>query len=292
MKISVFSDLHLESNRFDPSMFLYAGEHSEVIVLAGDIVNAKTYYLLGAIRSLVPKHVHILFTAGNHEYYGCVSLKDHRSMLRKYCEKNNIVFLDRQTFEYDGHLFIGATGWSNLQAYRNEAISNVWDVEDSVGKGIADFSEYVIADWNVEKMKHQSSIDKWYIKKQLRVAQYEKLVPVVVTHFPPLEALNNIKFDISPLSAYFVNNWHDMVGFDGGWIYGHTHGESIAKRIGDTLFMSNMHGYYNECYETFDRYPVTDVSFSNEMGFGWFYEDILKEIDEGIVRRIIEEDGQ
>lgn len=256
MKVSIFSDLHLEGNRFNPRMFERAGALSDAIVLAGDIVDTQSYYMLGAIRSLVPSHVPIMFTPGNHEYYLSSGVKKHRSKLREYCKKNNIVFLDRSTFEFHGYLFIGCTGWSDMQAYATEV--RYFGDDGSVESMISDFR--LIGDWSISKMVVQSGRDRHFIKKSIKTADMKKLKPFVVTHFPPLESLNSGRYPLNSLSPFFVNEWSDLVRMvDGVWVYGHTHYNRPPIKVGNALMISNQHGYRNECYGTFDPSFVMDL---------------------------------
>lgn len=274
LKVAVFSDLHVEINGLSPESFLYTGKNADVIVLAGDIVTRSTFHMLGAIRSLVPKHVPILYTPGNHDYYHDMSypsghnarMSSHRKFLRRYCKDNNIVFLDRDTFEYHGHLFIGATGWSDLQSYDHFLPE---EKKRAASTGIADFHQiggYMEGDgneWTVENMLQQSEIDKHFLKKKLKTSYQSGLVPVMVTHFSPLEYLNNQRYPIRPMSSYFSNNWTELVGEVGNQggtlIYGHTHGGHGVKIIDGALCISNMRGYQNECKDTYDPYMIIDI---------------------------------
>jgi predicted phosphohydrolase len=256
MKVSIFSDLHTETRqRMTPGMFKYVGANSDIVLLCGDIVNAKNYYDLAAIRAFIPAHVPVLFIPGNHEFYGAASVKKQRQDMRELCRRTGITYMDRNTFEFHGHLFIGATGWSDLKAYSDK--EPLEDRVKNVHFNISDFHFH--NDWSVERMIENAKQDKKFISKAITTAEQNKLIPFVMTHFPPLEYLNNEDFEYNGVSAYFVNQWLEVALRAKYWAFGHVHGRCRQELIGDTMFISNMQGYPRESETTFDPYMVIEI---------------------------------
>ena len=71
---------------------------------------------------------------------------------------------------------------------------------------------------------------------------------VVVTHFSPSVQCGNENFDISPITAYFCNDYDELIERykPEYWLYGHTH-FNLDKNIASTRVITNQHGYGSEC---------------------------------------------
>lgn len=256
MKVSIFSDLHTEfDKKINEGMFEYAGANSDIVLLCGDIVDATKYYNLAVIRAFIPSHVPVLFVPGNHEFYHATHIKKQRQLMRKICKRTGIVYMDRKTFEFHGHLFIGATGWADLKSYAEK--EPLESRAKNVHFGITDF--HFNNDWSVERMVENGKQDKKFINSAITTAEQSKLVPFVMTHFPPLEILGNLDFDYNEVSSYFVNEWPEVAFRGAYWAFGHVHGENKQQRICNTMFISNMKGYPSEREETFDPYMILEI---------------------------------
>lgn len=235
MKIAIHSDLHLEGYMYH-QLFL-ENQNFDVLVLAGDIVSARTINRLECIRELVEDKP-IIYVPGNHEYYRG-SIKGTNADLQAMCERWNIHLCNRRTVEIDGVHFIGATGWSDLESF-NDIPEGFKRLEAS---GITDFR--VIEGHTVDAMIELAKGDKAFLESELERLVDHKVV--VVTHFSPTEHHGNERFDVSPISSYFSNNWVDlMYNYQpSAWIYGHTHGNVVGK-VYNTDVICNQKGYGNE----------------------------------------------
>lgn len=235
MKIAVHSDLHLEGYMYHQDFL--SDTNFDVLVLAGDIVSARTINRLECIREL-NEDKPIIYIAGNHEYYRG-SINGTNANLQAKCDELNIMFGNRKTFEINGVHFVCATGWSDLQSF--EQIP--YELKRINAGGVNDF--YVIEGHTIDAMIDLAKGDKEFIEGEL-----ERLVDqqvVVVTHFSPTENHGNERFEVSPISSYFSNNWVDlMYNYQPKvWVYGHTHG-NVCSKVYQTDVICNQRGYGNE----------------------------------------------
>src|SRR5271166_4892973 len=70
MKIRVLSDLHLEfMTKLEAEEFVrHLPVDCDVLILAGDVSNAAG--IVDALRMFADRFSHVVFVAGNHEFYG------------------------------------------------------------------------------------------------------------------------------------------------------------------------------------------------------------------------------
>ena len=89
MRLQLFSDLHLETESFDPE----PAPGAEVLVLAGDI-DANW----AALARFAGWPVPVLMVAGNHEFDGR-DLVTAWPALRAYCDRLGIRLIERESVE-------------------------------------------------------------------------------------------------------------------------------------------------------------------------------------------------
>ena len=112
MKLQILSDLHLESETFDPE----PAAGAELLVLAGDIDTRWT-----ALERFRGWPVPVLMVAGNHEFDGR-DLGNAWEPLRAACEASGIQLLQRQEAVLTSPAgrrvrFLGATRWSDFDLF-------------------------------------------------------------------------------------------------------------------------------------------------------------------------------
>jgi predicted MPP superfamily phosphohydrolase len=122
MRIQVMSDLHTEDYE-SPIDFLASGQvrfpGADVLALCGDIVavdcqGADEIRRIFEYLSLQARHV--LFVAGNHEYWGTPTkpgTAEHTEHVLRSCIETlpNIRYLNNAEVVIDGQHFIGGTMW-------------------------------------------------------------------------------------------------------------------------------------------------------------------------------------
>ena len=134
MKVALSSDLHLEFADLD----IENTQGAEVLVLAGDIMLAGDLHDFAAdqvnpawgniippraqkaqqyrdfLRRCSERFPHVLFVAGNHEFYN-FKWEQTLATLKEECDKfPNVHFMENDTFVLEDVTFIGATLWTDM----------------------------------------------------------------------------------------------------------------------------------------------------------------------------------
>lgn len=237
MKIRLLSDLHMEGYKY---YYEYAGE--DIVVLAGDIHTKNRHRF---IIEQIPPNVKILFVCGNHEYYGSTFENVNDFFYDLQAEYHNFHFLNNESMVIDGVDFYGGTMFSDWELY-----SDSWTVRQRAKNMIADFTwiKKIGRDgqervWNVEDHLAQHLLFREGLIQWLAESKTEK--KVVISHFVPSGTCIHPKWIGSPLNPYFTNLMEEYMGWDGLWLFGHTH-DRHDKMIGDTRLVCNPKGYGQE----------------------------------------------
>jgi len=239
MKIRLLSDLHAEFRLpYKTAAFsAYFGE--DVLVLAGDIASGSSNTINVIKHFKSAGFNHIIYVPGNHEYYG-TSLDDFDAKMRNRCAKlENVHFLNKDSIEIDGVLFIGATLWTdfNYSTYAKHSASRM--IADF--KLIKDFTPNICVNLHIS---HASYIKHMYENRGDRKV-------VIVTHFLPALVCVSPQFqqnDPFGLNDYFApdleaDGWISSLE-NTTWLFGHTH-DVVNIKLGSTRLIANPHGYYN-----------------------------------------------
>lgn len=239
----VVSDLHIDVNRFDVSLFDDEANQKRWLLILGDtftgILNPAGP-LVGFVNKCSVYFKGVIFLLGNHDYYGDTiqGTKDQvKEKLSKY-GRPNVVFLDGDT-EFripDTNIVVfGDTWWSNMPRGKEQNIEDYMRIKSSLGPGHLTFAETnAINDAMTKK-----------IKDFLSREEDEILYKVVLTHFPFF--YQNTGYPFSWLTNYFHNehleSWINEDWMKGvSWLHGHDHVQYFTK-VKDTYFFSNARGY-------------------------------------------------
>lgn len=235
MKIRLQSDLHCEGYKYE---YKYAGE--DVLVLAGDVHTRSRHK---SIIEQIPDTVRVVMVAGNHEYYHGVF--EHCNQVLHDLEQShpNFTFLQNQSVTIDDVQFFGGTMFSDFCLYGEAAKSRIEKVSEY---SINDFKVslrvngdqrtiWTTADHLEQHVEFCNAIEPWLetTKDQRRV---------VVTHFVPSPKAIHEKWGSTDLNGYFTSNMERYMGWDGLWLYGHTH-DSNDFMVGNTRVVGNPRGY-------------------------------------------------
>jgi len=109
VRILIASDLHFEFQPDNGAALVNSLAPADVLLCPGDVAVAP---LLGdALALLLERYAHVVFVAGNHEFYRS-SLNKVRRALRVLDERiESFHYLERSACEIEGHRFVGATLW-------------------------------------------------------------------------------------------------------------------------------------------------------------------------------------
>ena len=262
MLAHIVSDIHLEMDKTPPRITSVAelfdkDNQADVLFLSGDIGNVfdDTYWAF--LSSCSERYRTVFVILGNHEVYGTTLEKAVRTMRERTKIKdkdkdnvNNLVFLNKDTHDLEelGIRVAGTTLWSHVEDEQRLKIQCC--IQD----------HRAIRDWSVDhnNAAHAGCL-KW-LKREIDRARADGKKLVVMTHHAPLFESCHAKHRGSPLSSAFETDLSALIVANPHirlWVHGHTH-FSDARKIGETLVLSNQLGYAGE-YVKFDRSLCVDL---------------------------------
>jgi predicted phosphodiesterase len=235
MKIQVLSDLHIEKRG------IYAfekAEGSDVLILAGDIGEARTDEYAELIDTVSRMWDYVIIIKGNHECYG-LTVHETDKICEEICERyDNVKYLEKTYFDIGDVRFIGTTLWSHITPHQEKEISEF----------INDY-KYIL-DWNTRKTitEHIDAVD--FIENEIYPAKCDKKRLVIITHHAPCKhgcvrdehrhdsVSSAFSSHLEYLFPCFNSNWV--------WIYGHTHSSGEKVLDNGVRIISNQLGKVNE----------------------------------------------
>jgi predicted phosphodiesterase len=239
MKLLILSDPHLEFHQDGGREFLRTLDPwcADTLVVAGDL--CSVWMLPGVVRVLCERFAHVVYVAGNHEYYGsdpeeveCV-LADLGSHLPGFH------WLHETRVVIDGVRIGGTTLWFP-DGPQNEQFSHL----------LSDFSQI-------------RGFREWVYPANGRAVRFlqerASTLDVVVTHHLPARGSVNPGYAGSPLNLFFLCDVGSLMAEAQPqlWIHGHTHG-SCDYLLGRTRVVCNPFGYSRENVD-FNARLVVDV---------------------------------
>jgi len=217
MKLQLLSDLHLETETFNPE----PAPGAECLVLAGDIDESWEGY-----RRFANWPVPVVVVAGNHEF-------DERDFdaallgLRALCEELGFTMLERQSHiatAADGRRirFVGTTRWSDFDAF------------GPAGRARAErAAEYFLRimrttrggqPFDAAAVRQEALGCRAWLESELSLsAQGRWDKTVVVTHFGPSLRSADPRYGKQPGTASFCNADDDLIPRADLWLHGHLH---------------------------------------------------------------------
>ena len=217
MRLQLLSDLHLETEVFDPHPIAGA----ELLVLAGDI-DAGWQQLERFAHWPVP----VLMVAGNHEFDGH-DLRQAWPALRARCDTLGIRLLECERWIHTsatGHRlrFVGTVRWSDFDglgiAQRERAMRAAGyflRLMNSTCDG---------APLDAVRMRDEALACRRWLEHELRqpaLGRWDSTV--VVTHFAPSARSADPRFGRQPGTASFCNADDDLLPYADLWLHGHLH---------------------------------------------------------------------
>jgi predicted phosphodiesterase len=244
MKIRLLSDLHMEGHSY---YYDYAGE--DLVVLAGDIHTQNRHKNL---LDQIPSNVKVIMIAGNHEYYGSEFNSMNLFFAGLENRYPNFYYLQNESVCIDGVDFFGGTMFTdfNLYGYPVQA-------PREVVYGIADFSWIKKSDKRWTPQDHVTEHTKFceYLEAWL---QQEHTKRVVISHFVPHPVAADPQFEGSALNPYFIANMEQYMGWQGLWLFGHTH-HAVDTYVGATRLVCNPKGYGSENQLGFVKNLIVEI---------------------------------
>lgn len=246
MIIREMSDVH---NEFGVLEVQTSDEDKErILILAGDVDSARNSERnVDWINNLADKFKHIIYIAGNHEYYhgDFVKLNDYYD---NAAWKSNVHWLNHKSIEIDGVVFWGGTLWTGLNKGDWSTMRRIQDCMndfriihwDAAGRKYSTFQPEDMVDiFNENKPKVFECIKAARAsgKRVVVISHHAPCSPSIARHYRGSEA--------NEAYCMYIDNEVMTSGPD-IWFHGHTH-TSADYVVGGTRVICNPRGY--EKYE-------------------------------------------
>ena len=242
-KIQLLSDIHTEHDRDWGDAFIESLDPSicDILVLAGDIGSANTYYraLVKIAQKYAPKPV--VYVHGNHEFYGSDRLSVRAQMATL---PSNVHWLDHSSVMLGGIEFLGGTGWFDQRAVNPALCPNFSDFH-----WIKDLHSWVWAE-------HAA------FRKFLASQSPSSRKRILVMHHAPSYKAVLPRWQRSNINDFFfVDIEKEVVALAPAAVFhGHMH-SGLQYSIGSTPVYANPRGYPQELQELpFDPNFVVEIN--------------------------------
>ena len=217
MKLQLLSDLHLETETFDPE----PAPGAELLVLAGDIDATWAGY-----ERFAGWPVPVVVVAGNHEFDGR-ELDDAWPALREHCARLGLVLLQRERLVFTAAggervRIAGVTRWSDFDlfgaAQRERAMRAAGYFLRLMGatRGGRPF--------DADGVREEGLACRAWLENELaqpRRGRWDRTL--VVTHFAPSLQSADPRYGRQPGTASFCNADDDLLPRADLWLHGHLH---------------------------------------------------------------------
>lgn len=259
MRIQLLSDLHLETEPFEPS----PAPGAELLVLAGDICSRWDGYEL--FRDWP---VPVLAIPGNHEF-DQRELQDALPALRAHCNQLGIQLLERDAIVVRDRVgkrirFLGTVRWSDFdlfgQADRERAVRAATYYVRIMRATRAGQT------FDAAAVREESLACRAWLEAALADIGVDAAEPwdatVVMTHYAPSLRSADPRYGAQPGTASFCNADDDLLPAAQLWIHGHLHCRhdyTVAHGLGHTRVVSNARGHAHKGEtEGFDPWLTID----------------------------------
>jgi hypothetical protein len=239
LRLQLLSDLHLETETFEPS----PAPDAELLVIAGDIDSTWTGF-----EKFRNWPVPIVFVAGNHEFDDR-EITQTWPMLREKCaslgmrllECESLVVPDRQGRRIR---FVATTRWSDFDLFgagqrerAMRAATYFMKIMRATRNG---------APFDAEAVRIEALACRDWLQRELAQPRAGWDATVVVTHFGPSFKSADPRYGNQPGTASFCNADDDLLPFADLWIHGHLHCQfdyRVTHAKGETRVVCNARGH-------------------------------------------------
>jgi len=238
--VDFISDIHSTFYDINDRMLDLGKTNSHILVIAGDIAHGPETTittLTDICRNY--DYEHILFVAGNHDYYNAEkSTPDYIDEIYKsfFDEHKTIKFLTRnKSYVIDGYRFIGCNGWYSVD--NNPSWYTRFNDSRCIG-----FSDGAMPEDLMDK-------DYNYLEREIKKSN-EKCI--LVTHTAPFKEQALYKGEYTDVTQFYYNPKLGELASElnlVGWIFGHTHTPTLELKNG-IPFVNNPMGYPRENINT------------------------------------------
>lgn len=250
MRIAYCSDLHLDFGV--DGLFTMKLPDADIMVLAGDIIEiinmnrkeiSTMYHMTENFHKFMTmiceKYPHVLYIAGNHEFYGSNYQKAMLQLKTLSTTYKNLIVLDNQVFVLGGVHFFGGTMWTDFDNANPVAMFQC-------EAGMNDYHKITFGDYKRLSATHTLGLHKQFRKDLVAFLQDTPRGKnkIVITHHAPTEMCVHDKYKNNSLNPAFYANMDEWL-FNSDidvWIHGHMH-DRVDILAGTTQVISNPRGY-------------------------------------------------
>ena len=239
MRLQLLSDLHLETEQFDPE----PAPGAELLVLAGDIDSGW----LGLER-FAGWPQPIVFVAGNHEFDGR-DLETAGPVLRQRCAELGITMLERESLVVadDGGRYVrllGTTRWSDFDLFGAAGRAKAM----RAGAYFMNLMQARSGDrpFDAEAVRAEALACRAWLETELMRPPAGWQRTIVITHFAPSLRSADPRYGARSGTASFCNADDDLIPRADLWIHGHLHCRQdyhVARAGGSTRVVCNARGH-------------------------------------------------
>ena len=215
MRIQLLSDLHLETEAFEPE----PNPAAELLVLGGDI-DSRWVALERFERWPVP----VLMVAGNHEFDGR-EVDEAWPALRARCADLGITLLERESLVLTDAAgarirFVATVRWCDFDLFGDagratamRAAAYYMRIMRSTRRGVA---------FDAEGVREEAlACREWLAAELAQTGDWDRTV--VLTHFAPSLRSADPRYGAQPGTASFCNADDALLPLASTWIHGHLH---------------------------------------------------------------------
>ncbi len=239
MKLQLLSDLHLETEAFDPE----PAPGAELLVLAGDI--DSTWAAFERFRGWP---VPVLFIAGNHEFDGR-ELREAWPALRDRCAHLGFTVLECESRVWTSAAgrrvrFAGTTRWCDFDLFGAAQRAKAMRAAGYYMKVMRATRDG--APFDAAGARDEALACRGWLQSELARVNGEWDATVVVTHFAPSLLSADPRYGGVPGTASFCNADDALLPRADLWIHGHLHCRHdyrVAHAQGETRVVCNARGH-------------------------------------------------
>ena len=239
MRLQLLSDLHLETEQFDPQ----PAPGADLLVLAGDIDSGWQ-----ALERFAGWPQPVIFVAGNHEFDGR-ELDTALPALRERCAGLGITMLERESLVVGDRRgrsirILGSTRWCDFDLFGAAGRAKAM-------RAGAYFLELMQATrgaepFDVEAIRTEALLCRAWLEAELTRPAAGWQRTVVITHFAPSLRSADPRYGERSGTASFCNADDDLIQRADLWIHGHLHCRHdyhVARAGGSTRVVCNSRGH-------------------------------------------------
>jgi hypothetical protein len=217
MRIQLLSDLHLETESFEPQ----PAPGAEVLVLAGDV--DATWQGLSLFAGWP---VPVLFVAGNHEFDGR-DIDQAWAGLRQRCAELGITLLEQAQTVLTGDdgrrvRFLGTVRWTDFDLFgpaQQERALRTGGYFVKVQRSTQGGQPF-----DAEAARREGLLCRQWLEHALSLPDAQACdATVVITHFAPSLRSADPRYGRQPGTASFCNADDDLITRADLWLHGHLH---------------------------------------------------------------------